>query len=445
MNIRKWIAVLICAAVTVCTSSALRMKEEVYAENASDAYRIMCVGDSITHGYINGDNGYRKYLCHYLTQNGISYDMVGPENNWTDHVEYNWNGTSITYDPAHCGYSGYAIRQYNGRNGIYETMFSNVNVMQTYNPDVVLLQIGTNDLLDARLDIVNNTGDITAELSAVERLEGLVDEIILNMDASDLLFIASVPYIDAEIRSDWLYAYGYILGVDTSNTAQLQEKVNDCVDRYNAGVKALADRKSAEGYNVYFADINSVVDMKAGLEDGVHPNESGYAEMGKLWANTLSTYLGKDTPSYTTTTETTTTTTDQTTTAETTTTTTETTTDTTTTTIETTTTEPETTTSATETTTFLTSESSVTTETTTSSEEIVTTTTTEQQIQENLPGDANGNGSVELADAVLLRKYLLGIAGLNSIKITNCDMDSNAKVNIFDAVILLGIMTRNPM
>ena len=62
--------------------TAFKMMEEVYAENASDAYRIMCVGDSITHGYINGDNGYRKYLCHYLAQDGISYDMVGPENNW---------------------------------------------------------------------------------------------------------------------------------------------------------------------------------------------------------------------------------------------------------------------------------------------------------------------------------------------------------------------------
>ncbi|MGN0630073.1 MAG: GDSL-type esterase/lipase family protein [Ruminococcus sp.] len=431
MNIRKWMALLTGTAMTVCTSSVFSMTHEVYAENAADSYKIMCVGDSITHGYINGDNGYRKYLCYYLAQNGISYDMVGPENNWTDCVEYNWNGTSITYDPAHCGYSGYAIRQYNGRNGIYETMFGNGNVMQTYNPDMVLLQIGTNDLLDARLDIVNNAGDITAELSAVERLEGLVDEIILNMDASDSLFIASVPYIDAEVRSDWLYAYGYILGVDTSNTAQLQDKVNECVDRYNAGVKAIAEKKFAEGKNVHFADINSIVDMKTGLEDGVHPNESGYAEMGKLWANTLSLYLGGDTPSDTTTTEITTTTT-------------ETTTDTTTTTIETTTTEPETTTSATETTTFLTSESSVTTETTTVSEEVTTTTTTEQ-VQENLPGDANGNGSIELADAVLLRKYLLGITENSGIVITNCDMDSNTKVNIFDAVMLLEILTENRM
>ena len=28
--------------------------------------RIMAMGDSITHGYINGDNGYRKYFCYDL-------------------------------------------------------------------------------------------------------------------------------------------------------------------------------------------------------------------------------------------------------------------------------------------------------------------------------------------------------------------------------------------
>lgn len=390
MNIRKWTALLICITMTVCTSSALSKAHDVYAEDTGYSCRIMCVGDSITHGYINGDNGYRKYLCYYLGQNGISYDMVGPENNWTDSTEYNWNGTPITYDPAHCGYSGYAIRQYNGRSGIYETMFGNGNVMQTYDPDIVLLQIGTNDLLDARLDIVNNTGDITAELSALERLESLVDEIIVNMDTADALFLASVPYIDAEVRSDWLNAYGYIIGVDTSNTAELQSKVNECVDRYNEGVKALADKKHSEGKNVHFADINSVVDMKSGLEDGVHPNESGYAEMGKLWADTLSSYLGGGAFSDTTTT-------------------------------------------VTETTTTI-------TETTTASE---TTATTTVAGPERLLGDANENGSIELADAVLLRKYLLGVTGKNDIAIENCDIDSNARVNILDAVMLLEILTGN--
>ena len=130
------------STMSVTTASA--------AEN-SDKLKIMAVGDSITHGYINGDNGYRKYLCYHLQQNGIDYDMVGPNNGWSDTATYNWNGTTITYDPAHAGNSGYSIMNYSGRSGTYEFLFGNGNMIQTYDPDMVLLQIGTNDLLDANL------------------------------------------------------------------------------------------------------------------------------------------------------------------------------------------------------------------------------------------------------------------------------------------------------
>lgn len=295
MNFKKWISFLTAGTLAAGAVTVSTAVTETKADAADDsAYKIMCVGDSITHGYINGDNGYRKYLCHYLQQNDISYDMVGPENNWTDSTTYNWNGTSITYDPAHCGYSGYAIRQYSGRSGIYETLFGNGNQIDNYDPDMVLLQIGTNDLLDARLDKTSNGDSVTDSASALERLEFLVDEILGSLDSTDTLFLASVPDIDAEIRADWLGSYGYILGVDTSDTAALKAKVDSCVDTYNAGVKALVSEKKSAGYNVEFCDINSVVDVKAGLEDGVHPNEAGYAEMGLLWANTISSYLGEN-------------------------------------------------------------------------------------------------------------------------------------------------------
>ncbi|MBQ8514402.1 MAG: hypothetical protein IJ496_03295, partial [Ruminococcus sp.] len=306
---------LAAAAAAVMSVTAVSAGFPVMQASASDSseLKIMCVGDSITHGYIDGNNGYRKYLSHYLTENGIEHDMVGPNNSWSDSATYDWNGTTITYDPGHCGYSGYSVKSYSGRTGIYETLFANGNLMETYDPDMVLLQIGTNDLLDARLDVVSSSSDITGSTTALERLEDLADEILSNMDETDVLFMASVPYIDSDIRADWLGAYGYVLGVDTSDSAALKAKVDECVDTYNAGVQALVEKKQSEGYSVAFCDINSVVDVKAGLYDGVHPNETGYSEMGLLWANTLSNYLGENpivtTPAATTTTPATTTTT----------------------------------------------------------------------------------------------------------------------------------------
>ncbi|MGN0592999.1 MAG: GDSL-type esterase/lipase family protein, partial [Ruminococcus sp.] len=310
MKKTKMMATIATAVMGLTAVSASYPAMQASAASSADV-KIMCVGDSITHGYINGDNGYRKYLCYYLQQNGISYDMVGPNNSWSDTATYNWNGTTITYDPAHCGYSGYSIKSYSGRTGIYETLFGNGNMMETYDPDMVLLQIGTNDLLDARLDVVSGSSDITGTTTALERLEDLADEILSNMDSTDVLFMASIPDIDAEVRADWLGSYGYIRGVDTSNSAALKAEVDACVDAYNAGVKELVAKKQSEGYAVEFADINSVVDVKAGLYDGCHPNESGYAEMGLLWANTISSYVGENpivtTPVTTTTTTSTTT------------------------------------------------------------------------------------------------------------------------------------------
>ncbi|MFQ9093082.1 MAG: SGNH/GDSL hydrolase family protein [Ruminococcus sp.] len=124
--------------------------------SAAEPVRILAMGDSITHGYINGDNGYRKYLCYQLQQQGFTdFDMVGPNNNWTDSVSYTTaDGVTFEYDPAHAGYSGYAIQAYSGRQGLYETVFDTTytngdvsgNMMEAYDPDIVLLQIGTNDL-----------------------------------------------------------------------------------------------------------------------------------------------------------------------------------------------------------------------------------------------------------------------------------------------------------
>lgn len=489
MRLRNVITYLTAAAIAAGSVAAGTAVTNVRAEETTEKeYTILCAGDSITDGYINGDNGYRKYLCYYLQQAGIGYDMVGDSDNWTDEATYNWNGTTITYDPANSGHSGYAIQQYGSRSGLYETMFSGTNQMTTYDPDVVMLMIGTNDLLDARLDKTSVNDSVTDSTTALERLEKLVDEVIANMDSTDILILGSVPYIDTDVCPSWVTAYGYIRGVDTSDSAALLEAVTECVDTYNAGVEALAAEKKSAGYNVAFCDINSVVDMKSGLYDGCHPNESGYAEMGLLWANTLIDCLDEDPIMTTTTTESTTTTT-TTTEATTTTTTTESTTTTTTTIPETTTTtetttvsvdcdstpESTTTTTTTEetttttetteettttttattttiattddtqpTTTKTTEEATKTTEASTTTTDIKTEETTATTTTEANPGvkmgDVNGDGIISMVDSVWLQKYLVDLKDINELNIEACDMDGNGTINIFDALRVLKIL-----
>lgn len=316
---KKTMAGLLAATVLLGATSVLQAVQIEPVSAASDPVKIIAMGDSITHGYINGDNGYRKYFCYGLQQNGITnFDMVGPNNKWTDSTTYDWNGTTITYDPAHAGYSGYAIQKIGSRQGLQETIFDTTytdgdvsgNMMEVYQPDVIMLQIGTNDVLDAQL---TGIGD---------RLEELVDKLIPYVSGDgQVLYLASIPDIDAAKKYDWLGAYQWTYGVSyESDPEKFVATVQAAVDDYNTIVKNLVAKKQAEGAHIEFSDINSTIDISAGdLEDGVHPNEQGYAKMGQYWSNLLTeTYFhGTVTPTTTptttattiTTTETTTTTT----------------------------------------------------------------------------------------------------------------------------------------
>ncbi|MCI7422590.1 MAG: SGNH/GDSL hydrolase family protein [Ruminococcus sp.] len=313
---KKTIAGLLAATVLLGATSVLQAVQVEPVSAASDPVKIIAMGDSITHGYINGDNGYRKYFCYGLQQNGITnFDMVGPNNNWTDSATYDWNGTTITYDPAHAGYSGYAIQKIGSRQGLQETIFDTTyvngdvsgNMMEAYQPDVIMLQIGTNDVLDAQL---TGIGD---------RLEELVDKLIPYVSGDgQVLYLASIPNIDAIKRYDWLGAYQWTYGVSyESDPEKFVATVQAAVDDYNTIVKNLVAKKQAEGAHIEFSDINSTIEISAGdLEDGVHPSEQGYAKMGQYWSNLLTeTYFhGTVTPTTTPATTATTTTTTETTT-----------------------------------------------------------------------------------------------------------------------------------
>lgn len=312
---KKTMAGLLAATILLGATSVLQAVQIEPVSAASDPVKIIAMGDSITHGYINGDNGYRKYFCYGLQQNGITnFDMVGPNNNWSDSATYDWNGTTITYDPAHAGYSGYAIQKIGNRQGLQETIFDTTytdgdvsgNMMEVYQPDVIMLQIGTNDVLDAQL---TGIGD---------RLEELVDKLIPYVSGDgQVLYLASIPNIDAAKKYDWLGAYQWTYGVSyESDPEKFVATVQAAVDDYNTIVKNLVAKKQAEGAHIEFSDINSTIDISAGdLKDGVHPSEQGYAKMGQYWSNLLTetyfhgTVTPTTTPVTTTTTETTTTTT----------------------------------------------------------------------------------------------------------------------------------------
>ena len=419
MNIKKLTASLTAIVCAVCATSSLVAFPE---EQSGKTVKIMSLGDSITDGYWTS-GGYRKYLYHELEKQGYSnIDMVGPKGG--DIESFSYNGETVTYDGNYAGYSGYAIQYITGtetRQGILETINEDYgdgkNMIEAYDPDVVLLQIGTNDILSNY-----NTG-------ITDRLENLINTILASMDGKDdVLYVSTIPDINVAERFDWLWSYG-LDGLNYySDPEGFTNAVQGSIDAYNNSIRELVTEKQAKGERVAFADIHSVVDQNTDLNDGVHPNEAGYEKMGMYWANLLdTTYLNGNITipdptqptSENATTETTQVPTETTTESPT----------------ETTTESPtETTTeSLTETTTEATTETS--TEISTISKETTPTETTEP-VPALIKGDISLDGTVNLQDIILLQKYLLGKEHINETAFRSVDMNDDGIVNIYDFVLL---------
>ncbi len=452
MKKSKWLAVLT-AGVLVAGASTTPVSLTAKVDAADgEAIKIMCIGDSITDGYFGAD-GYRKYLYHELTELGYNIDMVGAKSGGNSYTD---NGETFTYDGDHSGYSGYAIQYITGtetRQGILE-MIESTDMINMCDPDIVLLQIGTNDILSAYNDGIE------------ARLENLVRTIMADMtDENDVLFLTTIPYFNAVAINDWLWAYGDVKWQNSSE--DFADIVYDYIDTYNASIKTLVSELQAEGLSIEYADVCSVVDRDTELQDGCHPNEAGYKDMGLYWADILNSYLSNEKPVVTTTSttetipSTTTLTSTETTTYPTTTetipsTTTPTSTETTTypTTTETipsittststeTTTHPtttETTTTKTTTTKNHVSEQTTTESSTTTTEAVTTTSTnilTDDVTPEVNKGDVNGDNAISMVDVVKIRKYIVNMITKDELNLDAADMDSNGTVNIMDAVRLL--------
>ena len=234
--------------------------------NAAENVKIMPLGDSITFGMAD-DGGYRKYLDTFLKEKGYSnIDFVGPEG--SDSATFTYNGQKVTYDDNHAGYSGYTITNLPGGwfgqlNGILETMQKG-DYITKYSPDIILLQIGTNDVSNGHLD------------GSEERLHQLLDYLREKMPSNGKIFLTTIP--------------------DLGNTGWGGNSNGD-IAKYNELIKKVADDYSSK--NVIYADIHSVIDGSKDLADGVHPNAGGYEKMGKYWADILDEYLSSSAPSTT--------------------------------------------------------------------------------------------------------------------------------------------------
>ena len=197
-----------------------------YADGALQEIRlkIMPLGDSITFGSPDSSaSGYRRLLGTLLTKNGYSIDFVGSRQ----------SGNGIIPDPDNEGHPGWTISQ------IKEGIDSN-GWLETYQPDMILLHIGTNDLRQGNAP------------SAPGNLAALLDDILARLPHTRLIVAQIIPF--------------------RRGSDPTQRSYNDAIARIVA----------SKGPRVSMVDMQNIL-SSSDYADEVHPNASGYDKMARVW------------------------------------------------------------------------------------------------------------------------------------------------------------------
>ena len=217
----------------------------------AEALRIMPLGDSITRGSHRAGavpGGYRKELSNRLNAAGVTYNFVGNRN----------DNPAPGVDPDHQGSDG--IRT--------DETLAIISNWLPRDPDIVLMKLGTNDLIQGR----------TIQ-AAIGDLGTLIDQTTTD-DPQRKLFVATIlPIVEAR----------------NGRTIAEWETV---IDSYNDAVRSLVAAKASQGKNVYLTEMHGSIDPNTAFlsTDGTHPGPAGYDQMGVVWFQSVQPHLGGGTP-----------------------------------------------------------------------------------------------------------------------------------------------------
>ena len=201
---------------------------------------IMPLGDSITEGS-PFQNSYRRPLWHMLQSVGYDADFIGSRA-----TNEGSPPPDPDFDPDHEGHSGWTTDEIlNGWDG--EPSLAEWLAVRA--PDVVLLHLGTNDILSGQ-----------ANASTADELGQVIDT-LRGANPSVTVLIAQI--------------------IPAAGLAPAMEDLN-------ARIAQLAVAKDLSDSPIRVVDLYSGFDPTVDTYDGVHPNASGELKMADGWYAALS-------------------------------------------------------------------------------------------------------------------------------------------------------------
>ena len=215
----------------------------------SGPYRIMAIGDSITQGEYSPPvvrQSFRKPLYDLLIAGGHPINFVGQ----TALVFQQGASGPVSLpaaaqwpDMEHEGSAGWTIDQLAADNSIR-------NSIANWQPQVVLLHAGTNDLLNSGDTPVNARNDMKALIDVVQE---------------------SVPNATIVLAK--------IIPANHLNSG--------AIATYNSLLDALADAEETATSRIYVVDQATGFNPSVHTYDGIHPNVAGEALMAQRWYSVL--------------------------------------------------------------------------------------------------------------------------------------------------------------
>lgn len=220
-------------------------EEEEIVEDISDeeplasptqTIRIMPMGDSITEAE-GGHSSYRFWLWDLLQGTGGNFDFVGSQRGV-------FRGTPrfTNFDQDHQGHWGFRVDQ----------LLSLAPAAAAFQPDIVLLHIGTNDVRQG------------------ESADSTVNDIARIID------------IFRQSNSDVVVLLAQVIPTNRNN---------DRIQFLNGNIAQLANLMDTDESPVVLVDQFSGFSLTTNTYDGVHPNDSGELRMAQRWFNALQPFI----------------------------------------------------------------------------------------------------------------------------------------------------------
>jgi lysophospholipase L1-like esterase len=215
--------------------------------------RILPLGDSITQADMD-HHSYRYYLWVKLTEAEINFDFVGSMNRNLG-INPRWPAyRGKLFDRDHEGHWGWNTDHI--LSGYPEKRDERLSEwLKTYTPDIALIHLGTNDAL--QLESAFSTANELRQIIAVLRHD----------NPNVIVLLAKL--------------------IPVSNP-QMNPRINEL----NARMDRIAEEMSNTISPIIVVDLNSQINIKQDMYDGLHPDASGEQKMAEKWFEALQSIFG---------------------------------------------------------------------------------------------------------------------------------------------------------